>query len=167
MENKGVIAIDLLIDFERLMGPQVIPILLYFAIASYTDIKDRKIYDWISGSLAYYNALVFVIIPLLVGQWQISLNSVLGGLLAFTVLIAPAMLFLIKAGGDIKFSGAAGLGLGLIPTAMWLVVSAFMLFIYGKYLEKFKGQSTWTVIPFAPFLFIGLLINLLAYILFI
>lgn len=154
-------------NYERVIGPQLIPILIYFGIASYTDIKDQKIYNWVSKNLAYYNILMFIFIPLIVGEWQISINSILGGLLSFGVLIVPAMVFMIKAGGDIKFAGAAGVALGVIGSIVWLLTSAILLFIYGKYLEKFKGKDTWTVIPFAPFLFTGLLLNLLAYLIFI
>lgn len=162
-----MVKIELLTEFERIIGPQLIVLFIFFGIASYTDIKDQKIYDWVTGGLAAYNAMFFVLIPLIQGEWGFALQSVLGGILSFTVIIVPAMIFLIKAGGDIKFIGAAGLAFGLIPSAMWLAVSAILLFIYGLYLKKIKNQSSWTVIPFAPFLFAGLLINLLGYILFI
>ena len=154
-------------NLERLIGPQVIPILLFFGLASYFDMRDQKIYDWISFSMFYYNALVFVVIPLIVKEWEIALSSTLGGIIAFAAVIIPAMVFMIKAGGDIKFAGATGIAFGAIGSIAWLLVSVILVILYGIYLNKAKGKNTWTVIPFAPFMFAGMLINVAGYLLFV
>lgn len=136
-------------------------VVLFFIIATYTDITSKKIRNWTTASLALVNALLYIIIPLIQGDMQQAGVHALGGVLAFLILLVPAAVLMVKIGGDIKFAGAAGIALGGIAAVTWVLMSAVLVGMVGSYNVKKKGGTYWDTIPFAPFFFISLALHLI------
>lgn len=151
---------ELIESLGRLYGWPLIPIIVFFTIATITDIQSKKIRNWTTGGLAVFNSVVFILVPAAKGDWSSAGLSILGGLLAFSILLFPAAYFVISMGGDIKLAGAAGIALGGLTSVLWVLLSAGLVIVYGTVLVKLKGKSRWDTVPFAPFFFISFLILL-------
>lgn len=154
---------EYLLNIEHLIGLQIIPIAVFFIIATYTDIKDYKIYNWTTGGLALFNTLYFILLPILNQDYKTALIHTVGGFLSFALVLGVAMHFLIKMGGDIKFAAAAGIAFGGIRSILWILLSAFIGGIHGIYKMKVQGKDKNEKIPFAPYFLIGAIVYILLY----
>lgn len=137
-------------------------VVVFFIIATYTDITSQKIKNRTTASLASISAILYIVAPLIQGNWQEAGVHALGGLLGFLILLVPAATLMVKIGGDIKFAGAAGIALGGLVAVTWVLTSAVMVGIIGGYNVKKNGGTYWDTIPFAPFFFISLILHMIA-----
>ena len=120
-----------------------------FMYASYTDMMEYKIYDKFNLFLMAAR-LVFCFIP--VYGKMITLDSYLGGIIGMLVLLIPAVVFLQKMGGDIKFIGVIGTYLGSGLTIFMLVLGCAYMLIFSlirKIITKKEVKKLKT--PMAPF----------------
>lgn len=164
--NRGGININILeslFSLEHMIGWQLIPITVLFVTASYTDIKSFKIFNWNTGLLTLFNLFYFVVYPAVSGDYSLAIRHLVGGALSFSLLLGIAMQFMTKMGGDIKFSGAAGIAFGGIKAIVWVLLSAFVGGIHGAYKIKYQGSSVDGKIPFAPYFLVGAIIYFIIY----
>ena len=96
-------------------------VLLFTAMALYSDLKSRLIPNWLTVT-AFALALVF---HLYTGGVQGLLNSLGGFATGFGILL---VLWLIGGGGggDVKLMGAIGAWVGTVPTLMIFLASVFV-----------------------------------------
>lgn len=130
-------------------GLMIAFLLAAFMYASYTDMLEFKIYDKFNLFLMGAR-LVFVFIPIY-GK-MITLDSYLGGIIGVLVLLIPAVVFLQKMGGDIKFIGVIGTYLGSGLTLFLLILGCIYMLIFSlirKIITKEKVKHLKT--PMAPF----------------
>lgn len=124
-----------------------------FMYASYTDIMEYKIYDKFNFFLlAARLPLVFIPVYGLPLTW----SSYLGSIIAVLALLIPAVVFLQKMGGDIKFMGVMGMYLGLGITIFTLILGCFYMLLFSfirKIITKQKVKHLKT--PMAPFFFVS------------
>ena len=90
-----------------------IPIFILLIVAAYTDLNDKKVYNWTTIP-AIFLGLAF---HALLGGWSGGLNSLCGFGVGFGVLL---VLYLMggMGGGDVKLMGAVG-ALGGYPFVLW------------------------------------------------
>ena len=122
-----------------------------FMYASYTDIMEYKIYDKFNFFLLSARLpLIFIPIYGLPLTW----SSYLGSIVAILALLIPAVVFLQKMGGDIKFMGVMGMYLGVGVTIFTLILGCIYMLIFSlirKIVTKQKVKYLKT--PMAPFFF--------------
>lgn len=120
----------------------VLLMFVYLGIATYTDIKERKIYNWLNGGMA---ALYFFLIPFFGFSWL----HLVGGAVGFVAMLIPAMIKNQSMGGDIKASGVIGLHIGLVlfPVFMLLTAASFVTYVVSCFLRK----QPVGFLPMAPF----------------
>lgn len=124
-------------------------LILVFTYASYTDLMEYKIYDKFNlGVMAL--RILFATLP--VGALPITLDSYIGGIVGGLVLLIPAVVFLQKMGGDIKFMVVMGLYLGTGLTIFVLLLGCIYMLLFSlirkiKTKQKVKRLKT----PMAPF----------------
>lgn len=124
-----------------------------FMYASYTDLLEYKIYDKFNLFLMAAR-LVFVFIP--VYNLPLTWNSYLGSIIGVLVLLIPAVFFMQKMGGDIKFIGVIGFYLGTGLTIFTLVLGCFYMLVFStirKIITKKEVKKLKT--PMAPFFFLA------------
>lgn len=135
----------LVIDNRVLLG-----VLLAFLIgATITDMRKMKIYDWFNG-LFLAVRIAFIFIPMY--TFKFELTHLIGGVVGFVFLLAPAMALMHKMGGDIKFMTVLGTFLGWHLTIVFLLIACLYNLIYAMtsvYILKRAKSSV--LIPFAPF----------------
>lgn len=156
-------ALNYLLNIEHLIGWQIIPIVVLFLTAFYTDAKEFKIYNWNTAGLAIFNIAYFVIYPAYQGNYKFAGINLLGGIASFLLIMGVAMYFMIQMGGDIKFVGAAGIAFGGIRAILWVLLSVFIAGIHGSYKVKIKKEDKQGKIPFAPYFSAGFAIYLIIY----
>lgn len=124
-----------------------------FMFASYTDMLEYKIYDKFNIFL-FGARVVFTFIP--VYTLEMDIWSFLGAAVSFLALIIPAVVFLQKMGGDIKFMTVMGLYLGLGLSIFTLILGCFymLLFSLGRKIVTRKNVRRLKA-PMAPFFFIA------------
>lgn len=122
-----------------------------FMYASYTDLMQYKIYDKFNFFL-YSARIVFVFLP--VYGVPVSVSHLLGMVVAVLALLIPAVVFLQKMGGDIKFMGVMGLYMGVGLTIFTLVLGCayMLLFSLGRKIIT-KKEVKHLKTPMAPFFF--------------
>lgn len=122
-----------------------------FMYASYTDIMEYKIYDKFNFFLLAVR-LPFVFIPIY--GLPLTWSSYFGSIVAILALLIPAVVFLQKMGGDIKFMGVMGMYLGLGLTIFTLILGCFYMLIFS-FIRKIvtKQQVKHLKTPMAPFFF--------------
>lgn len=117
--------------------------------ASMTDITENKVYN--KMCIAYLVARLFACVV-----YPISLQTMIGGLVGFILLFAPAFILNTShMAGDIKFAATLGLWIGPLPVLIALL-SATIIFIITSLIKK-KGMHG--VMPYAPFISSGVLIT--------
>lgn len=117
--------------------------------ATITDMRKMKIYDWFNGVFLVVR-IAFIFIP--VFSLKFELTHLVGGVLGFLFLLAPAMALMHKMGGDIKFMAVLGTYLGGHLTIVFLIIACVYNLIYAMtsvYILKRAKSSV--LIPFAPF----------------
>lgn len=121
-------------------------IFIFLMLATITDIKSFKIPNKLN--LAFLISR-FALIPLI----GFSLYDIVGAIMAFVVLIIPAMIKMHKMGGDIKCMTVVGLFLGAYVTPVFIALSCIYGLIYG--VGKFLILKKCEKMPFAPFFLIS------------
>lgn len=126
-------------------------IVAFLGMASFFDVKSRKIPDKLT--LAFF-LLRLIVIPLV----PISLNNVYGLLAGLFIILIPAMIVNKPMGGDIKTMAVLGFYLGFYGIAVTVfIIVALALIYYGICkLRKMKLEE----IPFALFFFCGFILTL-------
>lgn len=121
-------------------------VLLFLAIASYFDIKNRKIPNELN--LIFF-IIRFIIIPIV----GFNIGNVVGLLIGFFIIFIPAMIMNKPMGGDIKTMAVLGLylqGYGIVFLLGILVIVSLVYTISKELILKKKID-----IPFAPFFLIS------------
>lgn len=124
---------------------------VFFVWATYTDVKALKIPNKLNALLAVGNIVLFVIYPLIQGNWNDSLYAVLSALIGFNALLIPAMATGFKMAGDIKFIGALGFAFHPVSMLVFLGIAAVLNLVTNGFLIVTKRKTFEAVIPFAPF----------------
>ncbi|MFJ8531402.1 prepilin peptidase [Bacillus sp. NPDC094106] len=127
-------------------------ILGFLLVATYTDLKNMKIYHKFN-MVFLLTRFALIIVPFGISyQW----THVFGGLIGFVFLLIPAMALMHKMGGDIRFMGILGMYLGGYYTIVLLFISCAIHFVYSMvtiFMLKREGKKT--MVPFAPFFLIA------------
>ena len=167
---------EIISSVGRVIGWQIIPLIVFLSIASYSDIKSYKIRNWTSGGLAISNSILFILIPFIQGDTDFAITSIWGGVAAFMLLFILAFITLAKMAGDIKLAGAVGIALGGIGSLTWLFISAVLAAIGALIKVKVTYKTTWLEamqspvlfkgivgkLPMAPFFFAGFIVLVLS-----
>lgn len=126
-----------------------------FIIATYTDLKNQKVYD--KFNIAFLmSRLVFVGMLPQYGGMPIKMGNIIGALTGALILLIPAMIKMHKMGGDIKFSFVLGLFLGDYFILILMIIACILNLIYFIFMVKVKKDRSNK--PFVPFLFMAYLI---------
>lgn len=142
---------------EQLNWFQTQPILLillfiYLIGATYTDIKSLKVYD-------KYNLTFFILFTtyIVLAQFKsIPIESLsliwhsTGLVVAFFMLLIPAMILMHQMGGDIKLVTVIGYVIGLPLFFPFFGITCIIALIYGG-TKKFVFRKPVMKFPFAPF----------------
>ncbi|RLL46505.1 prepilin peptidase [Oceanobacillus piezotolerans] len=136
----------------------VIPIIIILMIATYTDIKSRLIYDWITlPGMLYFFLYQLAANTAHFASWLLGF-LVLGGISFFIAWTTNSL-----GGGDIKLFALIGLAYGLevglliyFYTYVCAVLYSMPLIIIKKF---FPAKSTITSIPMAPFIALGVIVT--------
>lgn len=124
---------------------------VFFAGATYTDVKALKIPNKLNALLAVGNIALFVVYPLIQGNWNDSLYAVLSALIGFIALLIPAVATGFKMAGDIKFIGALGFAFHPASMLAFLGIAVVLNIVTNGFLIVTKLKTFEAVIPFAPF----------------
>ena len=125
--------------------PVILMIVSLFMFASYTDIKENKVYQKMCLAYIILRILVYPLYP-------VTLDTLLGGVIGFMLLFLPAFILNTShMAGDIKFSATLGLWMGGLPMLFGLLLGT-AIFIVTVFVRK-KGLMG--IMPFAPFISIG------------
>lgn len=111
----------------------------FLIIAGYWDQKTHEIPDWLPICVAMCGLINFH-----------PVDSFLGALLVFVVLMVPSLLWDSFGGGDIKLLTACGLTLGIHGAMISSIASLFLFSIF--HLKKADRNNRF---PLAPFIAIG------------
>lgn len=131
----------------------VLLLLIFLSIATYTDIKEQKIYDKFN-IIFFITRIVVIFIPII--GFKLIPSHLVGGVVGFIVLLIPAIALMHKMGGDIKFIGVLGFYLGFYVTIALLILSCIYNLIYSIItIFVLKKSKIKTNIPFAPFFLIS------------
>lgn len=143
---------DLFAPFIDVINNNTLLILLnvFFIIATITDIKFMKIFDVFNLIMLVTRIVTFFI-------FGFNFSYLLGGALIFVTFLGGALVTKAQIGGDIKFGGNIGLWIGFIPSAIVILLSIVINFIYRKITKNTKA------IALAPFLYAGFLILLVLF----
>lgn len=133
---------------------------LVLGVASYTDIKSRRIPNKLSIIMLLLS-IINVTANIIAGDVKHTLvSTAIGGLLSLILVGIPYIANKSLGAGDLKLSVAAGLFFGYKNTLSMLFIAFFIcaifsviLFVMNKKGRNFKLDS----IPFAPFLLTGAL----------
>lgn len=138
-------------------------LIAFFAVATYTDIKELRIPNKLNLALVLINLVVFVIYPVVNGDGSFAAQSVVGGLVGFLGLLIPAVITGFSMAGDIKFIGALGLAIGGQGIVPFLLLSCLINLVINISLVKFKIKEPGHVLPFAPFFFASYLLGIILF----
>jgi len=132
-------------------------------IAAVFDIKTRKIPNKLV--LAMIGAWVILIVPQLFVNISATVEILLDSLIGFA--IAGGMFLLVYiisrkgvGGGDVKFMAAAGLYLGMGGVLPAMLIGSVLVGLTGLALILLKKMGRKDAIPFAPFLYVGILVTI-------
>lgn len=140
--------------------PLLAVVLLFCLVATYTDIATMKIPNKLNALFAVTTTVLFAILPLINGDWRFALNSLLGGVAGFILLLIPAVVTGFKMAGDIKFIGAFGIAIGIQGIVPFLLLASALNLGTNGILIAFKKSNMKKTIPFAPFFLAAFLITL-------
>ena len=127
----------------------VIFLLTIFMYATYTDTLYYKIYDKFNIFLIICR-VIFSIVPYY--RLPLSFDHIFAGILGMVILIIPAVMYMQKMGGDIKFIYVLGLYLGTTLTIGVLIFTCFYVLLFSlikKIITKQKVKKL--KMPMAPF----------------
>lgn len=127
----------------------IIIISLFLFIATYTDIKHRKIYNNLNIAFLI-SRIVLIFIPIY--GFSLTLSQIIGSIAGVLILLIPAIHFMQKMGGDIKFVFVLGLYLGIDITFLFLALSFILEMLYALIIKiTTKKEVMKLYVPFAPF----------------
>lgn len=135
-------------------------------VVAVIDANTRKIPNRLTYPLTPTLAVLLMAAALLIGEPWLGVRAVLGGLAAFGVLLALALINPRGMGmGDVKFAAFIGLGLGYLGWGYVVlgVVGGFLLasvVLTVAMLAGLRGRKD--LVPFGPYLTAGALLALLA-----
>jgi prepilin signal peptidase PulO-like enzyme (type II secretory pathway) len=127
-------------------------------LVSLIDIKYKQIPNIVTLLLTVTQLLM-----LTYGTGLKSMENILPGGMVFAVAFAVSWLSKGQMGmGDVKLLAAICVSIGLAGV-VWTIMAALALSLFvGLYLLIFKKKSVRTELPFAPFITLSLMLNLLA-----
>lgn len=145
---------------EVFKNPLVLIIMLCFlSYSTYTDLKNKKIYT-VSNGLFLLCRIILIFIP--VYNLKFNLNSLLGGIGVWLLMIIPAIIVMAKMGGDIKLGIVLGLYLGLDLSLIFLILTVIISIIHlGIKIYIKKDMTTKTYVPYAPYFLISFIVMML------
>ena len=120
----------------------LIALTIFLLIATYTDVKERKIPNWLNLT---FIAVRLALIPFI----GFALMDGVGALFGLLVVLIPAMISNVPMGGDIKASFVLGLYLGFYLIGIFILLSGIML--AATVIISFKAKGKMVFLPFAPF----------------
>ena len=127
-------------------------IIFYILAASYTDAKQKKIYDKLNISLLILRLVSASIYP-------ITSRHLIGAIFGLLIILIPAMIMNIPMGGDIKFAAVLGLWISDSGIYVSLAIGAILFIIYGLAAKKKRKE----MVPLGPFISIGCLCIMVIY----
>ncbi len=133
--------------------------------AAVTDIRRRTIPDLIPLLLLAAGAGRTAADVIMGNNAAQTIFSALGGaLLAAVLMLVPAMKGKL-GGGDVKLSGAAGIGIGLPYILHFLFISLTLAAVYGLIRKagarRSGGSEAFKTLPLAPFMLCGAAVMLI------
>ena len=145
---------------EVFKNPLVLIIMFCFlSYSTYTDLKNKKIYT-VSNGLFLLCRIILIFIP--VYNLKFNLNSLLGGIGVWLLMIIPAIIVMAKMGGDIKLGIVLGLYLGLDLSLIFLILTVIISIIHlGIKIYIKKDMTTKTYVPYAPYFLISFIVMML------
>ncbi|NLZ35597.1 MAG: hypothetical protein GX889_11990 [Clostridiales bacterium] len=145
---------------EVFKNPLVLIIMFCFlSYSTYTDLKNKKIYT-VSNGLFLLCRIILIFIP--VYNLKFNLNSLLGGIGVWLLMIIPAVIVMAKMGGDIKLGIVLGLYLGLDLSLIFLILTVIISLIHlGIKIYIKKDMTTKTYVPYAPYFLISFIVMML------
>lgn len=133
----------------------VILLTTYLSIASYYDIKERRIPDKLN--------LTFLIIRLILIPFVgIKKENFLGAIVMFLVFFIPSFMTLHKMAGDIKMAFVVGLYLSIKPSILIIGVSLLICLCY-MIVNFMINKKNVNSIPYAPFFLVSFIILWIIY----
>lgn len=122
---------------------------LFLGIASYFDIKERKIPN--------KSVVTYILIRVCLLHFApIEANHLLGLVLGYLIIFIPAFIVNKPMGGDMKAMAALGLGVGLYDLLPFVILTLLVSFAY--YGQLYLRKKALKDIPFAVFYFIGMIL---------
>ena len=145
---------------EVFKNPLVLIIMFCFlSYSTYTYLKNKKIYT-VSNGLFLLCRIILIFIP--VYNLKFNLNSLLGGIGVWLLMIIPAIIVMAKMGGDIKLGIVLGLYLGLDLSLIFLILTVIISLIHlGIKIYIKKDITTKTYVPYAPYFLISFIVMML------
>ena len=121
----------------------VVLLIIYLLIASYYDIKERRIPNKLN---LFFLIIRLILIPLI----GIEKENFLGAIMMFLVFFIPSFITLHKMAGDIKMAFVIGLYLSVKPSIMIIGVSLLLSlgYIAVHFITKREVVNS---MPYAPF----------------
>jgi Flp pilus assembly protein protease CpaA len=134
------------------MAPVILPIIGLTGYAAYTDLKRREIDHWVVISIAIYG----LIIQLLRFHKLIDalISATIIFIIVFTVYVLSKGGF---GGGDVKLLTALTLFFATHSFAV-VALACIIATVYGIIRAVITGQGLKTQLPFAPAIFLSVLI---------
>jgi Flp pilus assembly protein protease CpaA len=131
--------------------------------ASVYDIKDKRIPNALV--LIMLGAWVVITIPYLFCDTANAIAALASSVAGFALAVILFLLVYFASrkglgGGDVKFMAAAGLYLGIQNTLPAILYGAVLSAVTGIILILAKKMGRKDAIPFAPFLYVGILLTI-------
>lgn len=127
----------------------VIALMVMLGIATYTDIKERKIKNWL-------NLLIVIVRAAFIPVIGISYHNLLGAAFLFGLFLAIAVIRNESMAGDIKCVGAMGFYLGLTNAVIVLLGSMIIALIFSIFRKLLKKDKYFPLAPFFLFSYAGI-----------
>lgn len=127
----------------------VLVLLVLLGIATYTDIKERKIKNWL-------NLLIVIARAAFIPLMGISYHNILGAAFLFGLFLAIAVIRDESMAGDIKCVGAFGFYLGLTNAVIVLFGAMIIALIFSIIRRLLKKDKYFPLAPFFLFSYAGI-----------
>ena len=148
-------------ELDTLLYFEALSVFGYFA-AVY-DIKEKRIPNILI--LIMLGAWSVITVPYLFYDTANTVNTLLSSVIGFVITGVLFMLVYFVSrkglgGGDVKFMSVAGLYLGFQNVLPAILYSAVLMTVVGLVLILTKKMGRRDAVPFAPFLYIGILLTI-------
>jgi len=151
-------------DHDILTITRSIMLLSFGYIAAYTDIKTRKIPNKLILTILASWVVIMVVFAIVDFKAfpAILLESVFAGTIGALVFIVIRIITKRGVGGgDVKLAIVMALLLTAEKTVLMIMVSLLLAALVSAFLLMLKRVTLKTKIPFAPFMFAGVLVSIL------